>query len=450
MTSRQKARAVFASGVILLLLSGAAASISIVRLFQGEKWVIHTHEVQAALGELDSAVAETTRAKQAYVATRYGNFLEEFENSASATIRNLQKIRNLTVDNPKQQQLCSSVEEIVQRRITLFRKSMDLARTEPQSHQAQDQLTREDVTLAMDTTATIHQMGDEEQLLLNQRGQISQQRFALTVIILAVSFVFSLVMFSLHYKLLSEELEARAKAEQIARENEGVALHSQEASRLLSTQLLHIQDEERRRFSRELHDSLGQYLAGVKMHLAMLSIDQLADSNLRDCIELLDLSITEVRTMSHLLHPPLLDEAGFAAAASWYVEGFSKRSGIAVSLKLPPEMDRLHDAVELSLFRVLQESLTNIHRHAKSARADIVLETSGDVVLRIRDYGTGFPQKLLEQFRSTGINNGVGLSGMRERVQEVGGEFEIQSDETGSLVLVKIPLTQNSKVQNRT
>jgi signal transduction histidine kinase len=445
MASRQKARVVFASAVVLLIFSGVAAAVSIVKLLQGENWIIHTHDVQAALGELDSAVAQTTRMKQVYVATRYAKFLVEFQESVSGTTQNLKKVRNLTLDNPKQQQLCSHLEDVVDRRIALLRKSIDLARTEPQNNAAQDQLTRQDVSLALDTNSTIRQMGAEEQVLLNMRGRISRSRFNLTVIILALTFVFSLAMFSLHYKLLSEELIARAKAEQRARASEVIALQSQEASRQLSMQLLHIQDEERRKFSRELHDSLGQYLAGVKMHLGMLSADQLLDSNLRQCIELLDQSITEVRTLSYLLHPPLLDDAGLAAAASWYVEGFSKRSGIAVSLTLPPEMERLPEAVELSLFRVLQESLTNIHRHSKSVKADIALETSDDVILRIRDFGTGFSPELLKQFRSSLTNTGVGLSGMRERVREVGGELEIQSDGTGSVVLARIPLARELK-----
>jgi signal transduction histidine kinase len=122
------------------------------------------------------------------------------------------------------------------------------------------------------------------------------------------------------------------------------------------------------------------------------------------------------------------------------VEGFSKRSGIEVSLSLPPQMQRLEGPIELALFRVLQESLTNIHRHSKSSKAEIVLEISDKATLRIRDYGTGFSRHVLKQFRSTGTNAGVGLSGMKERVNEVGGKFEVQSDDQGSLVAVSIPL----------
>jgi signal transduction histidine kinase len=450
MASRQKARTAFLSAVVLLLISGIAGAISIARLFEGERWVVHTHEVQAALGGLDSSLARTGRARQAFVTTRYQGFLDEFNASAPEVVTDLEKVKTLTVDNAKQQELCGRLEDEAERRIALFRKSIDLAKTEPQNEQGQNQIVRQDVKLASDTTATISQMAEEEERLLQMRGQISKKRFGLTIVILALALLFSFLMFFLHYKLLSEELTAREKAEQAARESEAVAIRSREASRLLSAQLLHIQDEERRKFSRELHDSLGQYLAGLKMHLGMLSAEQMADSNLTSCIELLDQSIAEVRTMSHLLHPPLLDEAGFAAAASWYVEGFSKRSGIDVSLSLPQPMERLEDGVELALFRVLQESLTNIHRHSKSTKADIVLETSNEITLRVRDYGAGLPRELLDRFRSMGTSAGVGLSGMRERVSEVGGDFEIQSDGHGTLVFVRIPLPPNPRLTART
>lgn len=450
MASRQKARAAFASAVVLLLISGIAAAVSIERLFEGERWVVHTHEVQAALGGVDSSLARTARARQAFVTTRYQGFLDEFEASAPEVLIDLQKVKKLTADNPKQQELCSRLEAGAELRVALFRKSIDLSKAGPQDEKGQNQIVRQDVKLASDITAVIAQMQGEEELLLQARGQISKKRFGVTVVILLLILLFSFLMFSLHYKLLSEELVAREKAEQAARESEAVALRSREASRLLSAQLLHIQDEERRKFSRELHDSLGQYLSGLKMHLGMLSVEQMADSNLRSCIELLDQSIAEVRTMSHLLHPPLLDEAGFAAAASWYVEGFSKRSGIEVGLTLPQPMERLDDSIELALFRVLQESLTNIHRHSKSTKADIVLEVSNEITFRVRDYGTGLSKELLDRFRSMGANAGVGLSGMRERVSEVGGKFEIQSDGHGALVLVRIPLSQKPRAANTT
>src|SRR6266567_3037601 len=149
--------------------------------------------------------------------------------------------------------------------------------------------------------------------------------------------------------------------------------NAEEALRKLSGRLLGIQDQERRRIARELHDSLGQYLAGLKIAIEMLSRlpSGKNDALLAECSDILEKSITETRTLSHLLHPPLLDEAGLASAASWFVTGFSERSGIAVALDLPPDLPRLPEAVETALFRVLQESLTNVHRHSHTPSAEI-------------------------------------------------------------------------------
>jgi signal transduction histidine kinase len=440
-SSHQKARLAFISAVTLLLLSGVAATISIARLLGGEAWVVHTYQVQAELGAFDSAVAKSVRARQAYLTTAYEGFLGEFEVSVAAIPAILERLGSFTSDNPKQQDLVRRLKDTTERRVAVFQKSIELKRTDPQNQAGQAEITRQELALASNTTVIVQQMQDEEQSLLAERNRISNRRLAASVAILAVTFVFSIVMFFLHYGLLWREVKAREIAERASQESERMALQNQQASRVLSTRLLHVQDEERRKFSRELHDSLGQYLAGVKMHLDMLTPAQLADKNLISCIQLLDQSIAEVRTMSHLLHPPLLDEAGFEAAATWYVDGFSKRSGIAVSLLVPKRIGRLPGVVELSLFRVLQESLTNIHRHAKSTRAEIVLETSDQAVLRIRDNGTGFPPELLSKFKSNGTNVGVGLSGMSERVREAGGKLEIESSRQGTLIIVTIPLT---------
>ena len=172
------------------------------------------------------------------------------------------------------------------------------------------------------------------------------------------------------------------------------------ALRDLSARLIRLQDDEHRRLSRELHDSLGQYLVAIKMNLLALrnSGGNGADAVFTEIDDLLERSIVETRTLSHLLHPPALDELGLAAAAKWYVEGFAKRSGIDVSIELPPKMDRLPDAVELTLFRVLQESLTNIHRHSGSSSAEIHFAIDdAEVSLQIRDHGRGMPQDLLNR-----------------------------------------------------
>lgn len=215
------------------------------------------------------------------------------------------------------------------------------------------------------------------------------------------------------------------------------------ALRRLSARLLQLQDEERRKIARELHDGLGQYLAALGINIERL-IEQPTDGSeiLLESREILRTTIAEIRTLSHLLHPPLLDEVGFSSAARWYVEGFAKRSGVEVNLDLPADLQRLPETIEITLFRALQETLINIHRHSGSKRAEIRLRIEGaEVTLQIRDFGHGIPPELLNSLQSSGTaSGGVGITGLRERTAELRGRMEIQSDGGGTLVSVTLPL----------
>jgi signal transduction histidine kinase len=148
--------------------------------------------------------------------------------------------------------------------------------------------------------------------------------------------------------------------------------------------------------------------------------------------------------MSYLLHPPLLDESGLASAVRWYVEGFAARSGIAVDLKAPRTIPRFQNEIETALFRILQESLTNVHRHSQSKRVDIVISCDRHTVsLMVRDYGCGISLARIRAFRDLGTGMGVGLGGMRERVREVGGTLRIEPGEgSGTVISVEIPLIE--------
>jgi len=243
-----------------------------------------------------------------------------------------------------------------------------------------------------------------------------------------------------------EDISARKRMEEeLARsynELEFQVSRRTSALRMLSSRLMHLQDEERRRIARELHDSVGQYLTAIAINLDLMARpDGPSRSDLiAECRQLLNHSLTEIRTLSHLLHPPLLDETGFASAAQWYVEGFARRSGIAVDLELP-QLERLPPNIEIMLFRVLQESLNNIHRHSGSSRAQVRLSIEGQCIrLEVRDFGHGMNPERLERFRNSGTGVGVGLAGIRERVTELGGAMEISSDSSGTVVAVSVPL----------
>jgi PAS domain S-box-containing protein len=216
------------------------------------------------------------------------------------------------------------------------------------------------------------------------------------------------------------------------------------ALRALYASLHRAQDNERRRIARELHDSVGQYLASLKMNLTTLNDSGQQSSPspvLSECLAAVDQCISETRTISYLLHPPLLDEAGLSSAVRWYVDGFAERSGIRTELDFPPDLERLPDSIELALFRLLQESLTNIHRHSRSPAAAIKLSLEGDqVVFTVRDFGRGIPPERLERFRDTGTSTGVGLGGMRERIAELDGNLQVESNGQGTVLTATIPL----------
>jgi PAS domain S-box-containing protein len=201
----------------------------------------------------------------------------------------------------------------------------------------------------------------------------------------------------------------------------------------LSARLLHVQDEERRRIARELHDDLGQQLAALKMELS-----KLADAGAAN--DLVDGAVASVRNLSYLLHPPLLDETGLRAALHWYVDGMVKRSNIQITLAVtPPIFARLTRDIETTIFRVVQESLTNIYKHANSGSARVEIDRQPEwVVVRVRDYGKGVAHAIAGQERASAL--GVGITGMRERVRQFGGELTVARAEPGTLVEAKIPL----------
>jgi Signal transduction histidine kinase len=213
----------------------------------------------------------------------------------------------------------------------------------------------------------------------------------------------------------------------------------------LSRRLLKVQDEERRRLARNLHDSTGQTLTALKISASLLQQDckqyPLALRSVSEVVALADQALNEIRTMSYLLHPPLLDEVGFPCAAEWYVEGFAKRSGIDVTFDFATEHQRLPIAVETALFRILQESLTNVHRHSKAKQARVrYVRQPESAILEIQDFGCGIAAERLLGLREANAETGVGLAGMRERLNELNGRLELESDGHGTTVRAMVPI----------
>jgi len=219
--------------------------------------------------------------------------------------------------------------------------------------------------------------------------------------------------------------------------------------RQLTARLMQLQDEERRRIARELHDSVGQMLVALSMNLTTVGsdIERLSQTAraVSDSAALVAEMNKEVRTISYLLHPPLLDEAGLPSALRWYVDGFSQRSKIEVTLDIPEDFGRLPQDLEIAIFRTVQESLTNIHRHSGSPTALVGLDRTDSVVhLTIEDNGSGIPVEKRDLVAAAGVP-GVGISGMRERLRQLGGTLEIKSNTSGTRVEASLPNIVSSK-----
>ena len=248
-------------------------------------------------------------------------------------------------------------------------------------------------------------------------------------------------------RLAEEQLRSvQAELERKVQERTAELSSANENLRELSGHLQQLRDDERRQIARELHDSVGQLLAGLSMNIATVQaqsnrLDPPAVRALSENSALVQQIGKEIRTISHLLHPPLLDVAGLASAIRWYVDGFSERSKINVDLEVPAEFPRMPDQMEIAIFRLVQECLTNIHRHSESDTARITIrEEDGSVVVQIQDAGKGI--SLEKQLELSSGRTGVGFRGMRERLHQFGGDLNIQSDEKGALVIARLPLQQ--------
>jgi two-component system NarL family sensor kinase len=232
-------------------------------------------------------------------------------------------------------------------------------------------------------------------------------------------------------QLLHREIEKRVQTEEMLRK--------------LSARILTLQDEERRRLGRELHDSAGQLLAALHINLGVIAQrtqnDPSLSATVADSAALADQVISEIRTLSYLLHPPMLDETGLASAVEWYARGFSDRSKIEVNLDIDAALPRFPTEVETAIFRIVQESLVNIHRHSGSHTAFISLHADVEgALLTIRDEGCGIRAEILKNMEEGGGNIGVGICGMRERARQLGGTISIRRSNPGTLVEVNLPV----------
>ena len=238
------------------------------------------------------------------------------------------------------------------------------------------------------------------------------------------------------------ENQVRVRTHQLEQRNAEV-LDQSEQLRELSSRLMRTQDDERRRIARDLHDSAGQVVTALGLQLASItqhSLKPQVRKAAQESLELVRQLSKEIRTVSYLLHPPLLDEIGLSGAIRWFIEGLAERSGLKIELLIPKDFGRLPDDLEVAVFRIVQECLTNIHRHSGSETATIRLSNNGNnISLEIQDEGKGIPAEKLTEIQAQ--RSGVGIAGMRERVRHLKGVMNVQSNSKGTKISVTIPIT---------
>lgn len=426
MRPRLDHRLMFASAMFLLLVCGCTLGWMLYKIYYGEEWVRHTYNVQLLIADIESSLNRTGRIRQTYLETGAKQYLEDIQETRTELFDKIAQLRTMVRDNADEERASESLERAAKRRFLIFDESVRLFQSGKSTLELQNAYTQELVKWSQQISEIIRAMKASESNLLSHRLVLTTSLFNAIVIILTLTYFLSLYMLWEHYRSLTHELTERKRAE-------GNALN-------LSAQLLRAQDQERRKIARDLHDGLGQSLVAAKMIADSFQNRAPDTQKISDLSGILQDAVTSTRSISHLLHPPLVDELGFVSAARSYLEGFSRRTGVQVHCDIPDTVERLPRDLELTLFRVLQEALTNIQRHSKSATANVQFRTDGkSATLRIWDRGVGLPAELLRNFHSNGTNVGVGLAGIKERVRERNGVLELHSDSKGTLISATFP-----------
>jgi signal transduction histidine kinase len=427
-------------GFFIIALIAVAAYLTQRGVSNSTNWVLHTYDVRSELQNLQTQLAEIRGSILAYSGSGDESQLELFRRHSQYIADATEHLRKLTADNARQQQRLSELESLSKNYITQLQSITASAGAPASTSTAKSAAIRGLDSQESQLNGVVRSMEEEEIKLLNQRLGTWNGLFWRTALVLALAVCAALGFLAYNFRLLSREIVRTQDLERVQRENV-------RSSRALSARILDLQDAERRRIARELHDSVGQYLVGLKINLEQLltsgaNLSSTHEKLLTDTVDLTERSMAEVRTISHLLHPPLLDEVGLESAARWYADGFANRSALKVSLHLDRIANRLPKEVELALFRVLQESLTNVHRHAGAKSIEVVITCSaGHVVLSVIDDGKGIPPEVLTRFYS-GMASGVGLAGMRERLAELDGTLEVERRSRGTTVRATVPVAE--------
>jgi signal transduction histidine kinase len=423
--------------VVIIIATGAVAFLTEQDAIEARDWVVHSYEMRHALSRLEVQRAEARAGAFGYLLRHDPGDLAYLDQQTGLMMETVASLRAQAQDNPRQVARVEQLEPLAAQQAKQWKDCVlreKCALSNMSGGNALEGMPEREMQISQLTAA----MDKEEEDLLRGRLQTWNTLFRRNLLTISVSLAIALLLLIYSFRLLNAEVATRKEMEKLALENT-------ESYRTLSARILELQDLERRKIARELHDSVGQYLAGLKMNLGQISSGKAALAGspewLTETLDMTERALGEIRTISHLLHPPLLDELGFESAARWYVQEFAKRSGTQVNLEIAEIVERLPRGIELALFRVLQESLTNVHRHANAQKVDVrVTCREGEVSVEVLDDGKGIPPRVLQQFQAGGAA-GIGLAGMRERLMELGGTLEVESGTRGSKVRATLPTT---------
>lgn len=422
---------VFSSAVVILIVLGLMTAGVTSRYAETEDWISHTHQVETAVARVRADLFAAEASRLQFVLSGDETLSLEYRKWWQALEDEFATLQHLTRDNPSQNKRTAALKALLSRQQPLMDESVNLRGSGQRDDTRQQQLNEASSHGLTEAALLLRAMREEESQLMQARVVTSSRALRTIVYALALTGFVVLLIVAAAWRLLMRELAQRREAEA--------------AIRRLSGRILYLQDIERRKVARDLHDSLGQSLAAVAMNLSILKDSPAITPEKRaalieDSLSLISQAVNETRTISHLLHPPLLDEAGFASAAKWYLDGFTRRSGIPVKLEITSNVGRLPHDAELVLFRALQEGLTNVHKHAGNCEVTVRVVRDRDIVrFTIRDNGKGIPLSVLNRFQGSGAGAGVGLAGMRERVMDVGGSFDLHSSAHGTVLQIELP-----------
>jgi signal transduction histidine kinase len=423
--------------VVLITAAGGVAYLTESRVGTYRNWVLHTYGVKEQIQTVRATLNEIRSSSLLFWMNRDPKEKNHFDDQLAQLDRTSTALMQMVADNPDQQERLAKLTPLVAQQVDRLKQITRAPVRLPSESQEMAETLGDVSASKIQIAMLLNSLETAEERLLAERVNRWNVLYERNLITLTILFTASIFLLVFNFRLLLNELATRREREYLDRQNLG-------SYRALSARILELQDIERRRIARELHDSVGQFLTGMKLNLGQLRRRGASESLenpalLNDTLDLADRAITEVRTISHLLHPPLLDELGFESAARWYVEGFAKRSGIQVVIEIAEIVERLPKEIELALFRVLQEALTNVHRHARAENVIVDVKCSDkEVVLVVQDDGRGIPPDTLQAFND-GLAGGIGLAGMRERLAELSGSLEVHSEKSGTMVRATLP-----------